>query len=277
MASITTLKTSQLDLLARRLRRHAMVMVGRAGSSHIASCLSVADILAVLYGAILKLDPEWPDWPARDRLIMSKGHAAAILYAALAEVGFIAGDRLGQFCAEGTSLAGHVSHRGVPGVEVSTGSLGHGLPLGAGMALAASRDRMPSRTFVVMSDGELDEGSNWEAILFSAHHRLENLVTVIDYNKLQSLGPVDRTIGLEPMRSKFQAFGWAAIELDGHDTEKLQRTLLSLPLEPGRPSAVIAHTVKGKGVSFMEDTVLWHYRSPTGHELTAALHELDSR
>jgi transketolase len=237
--------------------------------------LSVADVLAVLYGAVLRLDPTSPSWKERDRLIMSKGHAAAVLYAALANAGFFSRERLLEFGQDGSYMAGHVSHYDMAGVEASTGSLGHGLPIGTGMALAARWADSPSRIFVMMSDGELDEGSNWEAVLFAAHHELDNLVAIVDFNKIQSLDRIEQTLRLEPLAAKFRSFGWCAVEVDGHDVGQLWRALTPAPLVPCLPTVVIAHTTKGKGVSFMEDSVLWHYRSPTGDEVSRALEELE--
>ncbi len=251
-------------------------MISRAKTSHTGSCLSVADILAVLYGSVLRFDKKTPGRPNRDRLIMSKGHAAAVIYAAVAEAGLMPVERLDEYARNGGQLYGHVTHVGVPGVEMSSGSLGHGLPVGTGMALVGKRDMQPWRVFVVMSDGECDEGSNWEAILFAGHHGLDNLTVLIDYNKIQSLDWVDRTIGLEPFAEKFRAFGWAVREVDGHDVTAVRHALESVPFEPGRPNAVIAHTVKGKGVSWMEGKVLWHYRSPNPEELERALAELEA-
>lgn len=264
-----------LRALARRLRSHSLRMISAAKTSHIGSCLSVADILAVLYGSVLHVDPKRPQWADRDRLIMSKGHAAAILYAAMAEAGFIPVEELGEYARNGGQLYGHATHWGVPGVEMSSGSLGHGLPVGTGMALTAKRGGAGWRVFVVMSDGECDEGSNWEAILFAGHHRLDNLNIVLDYNKIQSLDFVEKTLRLEPLADKFRAFGWAVREVDGHDVHLLRDTLEALPLEAGKPSAIIAHTVKGKGVSWMEGKVLWHYRPPTPDELVTALAEVE--
>lgn len=266
----------ELRALARRLRSHSLRMISQAKTSHIGSCLSVADILAVLYGSVLRIDPKRPDWPDRDRLIMSKGHAAAVLYAAVAEAGFIPTEELGEYTRNGGQLYGHATHWGVPGIEMSSGSLGHGLPVGAGMALAGKRGRATWRVFVVMSDGEFDEGSNWEAILFAGHHQLDNLTVVIDYNKIQSLDFVDKTLRLEPLADKFRAFGWAAREVDGHNVEELRAAFSAVPLESGKPSAIIAHTVKGKGVSWMEGKVLWHYRPPTPEELVTALAEVEA-
>ena len=264
----------ELRALARKLRSHSLRMISQAKTSHIGSCLSVADILAVLYGRILRVDPKRPAWPSRDRLIVSKGHAAAIVYAAVAEAGFMPVERLAEFARNGGQLYGHVTHGGVPGIEMSSGSLGHGLPVGTGMALTGKRAGEPWRVFVVMSDGELDEGSNWEAMLFGCHHRLDNLTIIIDYNKIQSLDWVDKTLRLEPLADKFRAFGWSVREVDGHDVKELSSALGTLPLEGGKPNAIIAHTVKGKGVSWMEGKVLWHYKQPTPDELITALAEV---
>jgi transketolase len=264
----------ELRALARRLRIHAVRMISAAKTSHIGSCLSMADILAVLYGEVLRFDPQRPQWPDRDRLIVSKGHAAAITYAAVAEAGLMPIERLAEFGQSGSQLWGHVTHVGVPGIEFSSGSLGHGLPASVGMALVAKRDQLPWRVFTLMSDGECDEGSNWEAVLFAAHHRLDNLTAIIDYNHIQSLDTVENTLRLEPLADKFRAFGWSAVEVDGHDVAALSKSLRALPASQGRPTMVIAHTIKGKGVSFMEGQVLWHYRPPAGDELAAALREL---
>jgi len=260
--------------LARRIRCHALRMVHHARASHIGSCLSCADLLAVLYHEILRVDPCRPDWPERDRFILSKGHAAAALYAALAERGFFPVARLGTFGDDGTQLATHVARHGVPGVDFATGSLGHGLPVGAGMALASRRDGRPCRAFVLLSDGECDEGSTWEAALFAAHHCLDNLVAIIDYNKIQSFGRVTEVLGLEPLADKWRSFGWVVRELDGHDHVRIRGELRAVPFTPGRPSVLVAHTIKGKGVSFMEDQLLWHYRSPDDAQLATALAEL---
>lgn len=260
--------------LANRIRLHALRMTSGGGSSHIGSVFSMADILAVLYGKILRVDPANPQWNDRDRFILSKGHAGAGVYAALAERGFFPIDKLASHYRDGSNLSGHVSHKGVPGVELSTGSLGHGLPVGTGMAYAGMLDRASHRVFVLLSDGECDEGSNWEAILFAAHHRLDALVVIVDYNKVQSLKSVADTLGLEPFADKWRSFGWSVAEVDGHDHEQLRRVLSSLPLEAGKPTCVIAHTTKGKGVSFMEHSVLWHYRTAKGDEFAAAEKEL---
>jgi transketolase len=260
--------------LAREIRRHALRMTSTGGSSHIGSVLSMADIIAVLYGAVLSVDPAQPAWPERDRFILSKGHAGAGVYAALALRGFFPESKLATHYQDGSHLSGHVSHKGIPGVEFSTGSLGHGLPVAGGMALAGKLDGAKHRVFCVLSDGECDEGSNWEAILFAGHHRLHNLVAVVDFNKIQSLKPVAETMALEPFADKWRAFGWNVIEVDGHDHDALVKALDVRGVPGDTPTVVLAHTVKGKGVSFMEHSVLWHYRTAKGAEFDAALDEL---
>jgi transketolase len=272
-ASSPRLRANESAVLARAIRRHCLRMVHRARASHVGSCLSIADILAVLYGEAMKVDPAQPAWPARDRFVLSKGHAAAALYAVLAERGFIPREWLAHYCEDGGKLAGHVVHKGVPGVELSTGSLGHGLSVGAGMALAGSRGPERYRAFVLLSDGECDEGSVWEAALFAGHHRLDNLVAIVDHNAIQSFGRVSEVLELEPFADKWRAFGWDVREVDGHDVEALSAALGGPG--SGRPRLLLAHTLKGKGVSFMEDELIWHYRSPNAEELERALAELE--
>lgn len=261
--------------LARRIRRHAVEMTHLGKSSHVGSVLSMADIMAVLYGSVMRLDPAQPRWTGRDRFILSKGHAGAGVYAALAERGFFPVAKLRTHCQDGSDLSGHVSHKGIAGVEFSTGSLGHGLSVAVGMAKAAQLDQAEHRVFCVLSDGECDEGSNWEAALFAAHHRLQQLTAVIDYNKIQSLAPVAHTLGLEPFADKWRSFGWDVREVDGHDHAALTAALMPRPADMQQPLCVLAHTTKGKGVSFMENSVLWHYRTPQGEEYLAACRELD--
>lgn len=265
--------TTDSIILARDIRAHVLRMVHRANASHVGSCFSIADIVAVLYGGELRVRPGEPRWPDRDRFILSKGHAGATIYAALALRGFIPEADLTQYGRDGSSLMAHVSHS-VPGVDFSTGSLGHGLPFAVGKALAATRLGARWRTFAILSDGEMDEGSNWEALMFAAHHQLDRLIAVIDYNKLQSLTSIARTLGLEPLVAKLEAFGWAVRELDGHDHSALRSALSTAPWVPGKPSVIVAHTTKGKGVSFMEGKVEWHYRSPNAEQLAQALDEL---
>jgi transketolase len=265
---------TDLRALAARIRLRTLSMVQRAGSSHVGANFSMVELLAVLYGRVLRVDPGRPDWAERDRFILSKGHACAALYVALAERGFFPHSWLDDFCQNGSRLAGHATHSGVPGVEVSTGSLGHGLSIGVGMAFAARLDGRSHRTVVLLSDGECDEGSTWEAALFGGHHHLAHLVAIVDYNKIQSLGSTEEVLELAPFADKWRAFGWAVAEIDGHDTAAIEQTLAGVPIQPERPTCVIAHTVKGKGVSFMEGALLWHYRSPQGEEFEAARREL---
>ena len=259
--------------LARQIRLQALRMVARANASHIGSALSMTDIVATLYGAVLNVDPTDPGHADRDRFLLSKGHACVAVYAALAETGFFARELLEGYGTDLSPFMAHISHR-IPGVEFSTGALGHGLPFGVGKALAAQRRGHRWRTFVLLSDGELGEGSNWEAMLFAAHHRLDRLTAIVDYNKLQSLGTVDQTLRLEPLADKFSSFGWAVRGVDGHDHAALLDALDRQPWLPGKPQMLVAHTVKGKGVSFMENQLSWHYKSPSPEQLANALKEL---
>lgn len=261
-------------ILSHRIREHAVRMTSRGKSSHIGSILSMADILGTLYACVLNVFPDRPDHPERDRLILSKGHGGAGIYAALAERGFFDTELLKDHYQNGSIFSGHVSHKGVPGVDLSTGSLGHGLGVATGMALAAKRSGANWRVFVVKSDGECDEGAVWEAAMFAGHHRLDNLVALIDYNKIQSLASVAETLALEPFADKWRAFQWDVHEVDGHDHIAIEAAAAAGADTSGRPRVIICHTTKGKGVSFMENAVLWHYRSAQGDELDAALAEL---
>lgn len=245
-------------------------MVARADASHIGSALSITDIVAVLYSGALRVDPAEPRMPGRDRFILSKGHACVAIYAALAETGFFPRELLKSYGTDQSPLMAHISHK-VPGAEFSAGALGHGLSFGTGKALAAARRGFDWRTVVLMSDGEMAEGSNWEAMMFAAHHRLDRLTAIIDYNKLQSLGTVADTLGLEPLAAKLTAFGWTVREVDGHDHAALATVLSPTRWEAGKPQALIAHTTKGKGVGFMENRVEWHYKSPNPEQLAEAL------
>ena len=264
--------------LAWLIRRNGLEMTHLSRGSHIGSVLSVAEIIAVLYARVLNVDPKEPKKPDRDRLILSKGHAGSAVYAALAETGFFPVEQLKTHYANGSILSGHVSHKGVPGVEVSTGSLGHGLGVGTGMALGAKMDGAQWRTYVVLGDGECDEGSVWEAALQAAQYKLDRLIAVVDYNHMQSLATVDETLRLEPFEQKWKDFGWNAISVDGHDTDALLKAFDWAKENAGsrKPSVILAHTVKGKGISFMENNILWHYRTPQGEEYDAALKELEA-
>jgi transketolase len=265
-------KVISTEVMARAIRKNALQMVYRAKASHIGSALSIADILAVLYGQVMQHDPSKPLDQKRDRFILSKGHACVAVYAALAEVGYISHEDLLSYGQDFSPLMNHISHK-VPGVEFSTGALGHGLPFGVGKALAARSRREDWTTYVLLGDGEMDEGSNWEALMFASHHRLSNLVAIIDCNNLQSLTTVTETLSLEPLAEKLLAFGCEVLEINGHDHASLIKTLSYSSKK--KPRAVIARTTKGKGVSFMENQVDWHYRNPDDKQLACALKELE--
>lgn len=271
---INSRRTIPSAVLAHRVRQHVVRMTSRGRSSHVGSALSCADILAVLYADVLQVDSADPALPERDRFILSKGHAGAAVYAVLAESGFFPADWLHEHYQDGSRMSGHVSHKGIPGVELSTGSLGHGLSVMAGMAYAAKLEGAAWRSVCLLSEGDCDEGSTWEAALFAGHHRLRNATAIVDYNKIQSLGSVSDTLELEPFGDKWRAFGWDTSEVDGHNHQELKD---ALGRRSSRPHVVIAHTTKGKGVSFMENSVLWHYRTPQGEELEAALKELQDQ
>lgn len=259
--------------LAAGIRRDVLKMVHSAKASHVGSCFSIADMLAVLYSHVMNVDPEDPENPDRDRLIVSKGHAAAAIYAVLANRGFFPHEWLDEYSVNGSLLTGHVSHA-VPGVELSTGSLGHGLSVGAGLALGARIQRAAWRSFVILSDGECDEGSIWEAAMFAGHHQLANLVALVDYNKIQSFGRVEEVLRLEPFADKWNSFGWQVTEVDGHDHVALATALADT--ESDKPNLLLCHTVKGRGVSFMEDRLEWHYKSPNDEQLAQAIEEIGS-
>ena len=264
----------EIKELAKRIRLNVVRMSNRARSGHLGSALSIVDIIAVLYGKIMNYDVKDPKSKTRDRFILSKGHAGSAVYAALAEMGFISKELLDSHYEDGSLLSGHVSHIGIPGVEISTGSLGHGLGIGIGFALNAKLKKMKYKVFVVMSDGECDEGSNWESALFASHHKLNNLVAIIDYNKIQCIGRIHEVLSLEPLAKKWKSFNWNVFEIDGHSIEQLVNILENLP-DNGKPNILIAHTIKGKGVSFMEDKIVWHYRWPRETELIKAEDEIN--
>ena len=260
-------------VLAWLIRRNGLEMSHISRGSHIGSVFSAAEIIAVLYTGVLNVDPSDPKKPDRDRMILSKGHAGSAVYAALAETGFFPVEQLKTHYGNGSILSGHVSHKGIPGVEVSTGSLGHGLGIGTGMALGAKMDGETWRTWVVLGDGECDEGSVWEAALQAAQFGLDRLCAIVDYNHMQSLFTVEETLKLEPFEQKWKDFGWNAESVDGHDVRALRAACERAKANAGsgKPSVILAHTVKGKGVSFMENDILWHYRTPQGEEYEAAL------
>jgi len=265
---------AEVDTVARRVRGKLVEISHKAGTPHLGSALSCVDILVAAYWGTLAVDAKHPYDCQRDRLILSKGHAATALYTILAYRGFIPLELLDSFAEPGSCLAEQPSPACVPGVEVATGSLGHGLPLGLGMALAGRIQGLTYRVFVVMSDGECNEGSVWEAALLASAHRLENVVVIIDYNKWQATGRSNEIMALNPLKQKWEAFGWSAYETDGHDLNLLVDVLRNVPDGTGRPVAIVAHTVKGKGVSFMEDDNNWHYRIPNADELGRAKREL---
>jgi transketolase len=265
-------RAGRLKHEANRIRRSVVEMIGRAGLGHIGGDLSTTDILATLFFAVLRVDPAMPAAPDRDRFILSKGHCAAALYSTLALRGFLPVEALSTFMQPLSALNGHPNRRKVPGVEANTGPLGHGLPIGVGSAIAAKLARTPSRTFVVLGDGELQEGSNWEAAMCAGHRRLDNLTAIVDRNRLQQGARTEETNRLEPLAERWRAFGWETVECDGHDHAALYDTFVT-PSD-GRPRCVIARTIKGKGISFIEDRVEWHHKVPSREQIELALKEL---
>jgi len=264
---------TEFERIAKRVRKQILIMSSTAKAPHVASALSCVEILVALYFKVANVWPERPDAPERDRILLSKGHGCTALYACLAERGFFPVSRLAAYANDGSSMGLHPVRGALPGVEASTGSLGHGLGLGIGMAVAARMDRTGARVFTVLSDGECNEGSVWEAALWAPAHNLDNLVAVIDFNKLQATGRSTELTCLSPLPAKWEAFGWDVSEIDGHDLRAVTEALESPP--DRKPRAVIAHTVKGKGVSFMEDETEWHYSPPSPNELERALAELE--
>jgi transketolase len=263
---------STLDDMATDVRRSIVTMIDRAQLGHIGGDLSVTDILVTLFGAVLLVDPQVPQAPGRDRFVLSKGHCAGALYATLARCGFFPVAELETFMAPLSSLNGHPDRKKVPGVETNTGPLGHGFPVAVGIALAARLQGASWRTFVVLGDGELQEGSNWEAAMTAAHYDLASLTAIVDRNRLQQGDRTEETKRLEPLADKWTSFGWEVREVDGHDHTALWEAFA--PSSSGRPVVVIAHTVKGKGVSFIEDRVEWHHKVPDAQQVQAALQEL---
>ena len=265
----------QLAQSARALRRRCLQMVYDAKLGHPGGDLSAADILTVLYGAILRFDPAHPHWPDRDRFILSKGHISASFYAALAMAGFFPEVKLSEYMKPLSQLNGHPDRNKLPGVEANTGPLGHGMPVAVGMALAGKLDEAAWRVFVLTGDGELQEGSNWEAAMTAGHHKLENLTVIVDRNRLQQGDGTETTNALEPLADKWRAFGFAVEEVDGHDHAALMGLLRRVPIHRGRPTCVIANTTKGKGVSFMENKAVWHHKIPNPIEFESACKELE--
>jgi transketolase len=275
MPGTTDQALATMRAAAQDIRREAVLMSHRSRAAHLGSAMSCADILAAAYWGVLRIDPKAPGDPDRDRFILSKGHAASALFAALALKGFFPVSVLKDYAQPACHLEEHPTPNAAPGVEAATGSLGHGLPIGAGMALGARIAGRPTRVFVLMSDGEQNEGSVWEAAMFVGGQKLTNLCAVIDFNRWQATGRSCEVLALEPLADKWRAFGWSVVEVDGHDVGALVRAMSGLPDPSGKPLAIVAHTVKGKGVSFMEDDNNWHYRIPNEDELARALAELE--
>jgi transketolase len=265
---------SELEGIARKLRRHVIDMISTAGSGHPGGSLSAADIVTALYFDIMKHDPADPHWPDRDRFILSKGHAAPVLYAALAECGYFPLDWLTTLRKTGTCLQGHTDSLLTPGVDVSAGSLGQGLSIGIGMALAARLDNREYRTYVLLGDGECDEGQVWEAAMFAPNYKLDNLTAIVDFNTLQLDGFTRDIMNLEPFTAKWAAFKWEVIEINGHDMQQLIDAMRQAATVKGKPTVIVAHTIKGKGVSFMENNVDFHGKAPDKSETEIALREL---
>ncbi len=265
----------ELEKKIKQLRKVIFGTICKGGGGHIPGSLSIVEILAVLYEKVLNINPKNLYDPERDRFILSKGHSGVALYAVLADKGFFPKDELKRFGRRGSILGGHPDMHKVPGVEASTGSLGHGFPFALGMALAGKLDYKQYRVFVILGDGECQEGSIWEAAMFAPQHKLDNLIAIIDYNKIQAMDRLDMIVGLEPLAGKWKAFGWEVREVDGHDIAKLEKIFSEVPFSVGKPSLIIAHTIKGKGVSFMEDVPIWHYRLPDQEEMKIACKDLN--
>jgi transketolase len=268
------METIDCKKIAQEVRKEVLKMHFLSNQSHIGSALSCSDILAVLYFKIMNIDSKKPFIDNRDRFILSKSHAVSALYATLALKGFFSKDILKTYCQDGTKLPGHATRGTIAGIEASTGALGHGLPMGAGMAFAGKRDNKKHRVFVLISDGECDEGSTWEAALFAGHHKLDNLTVIVDRNRIQAFGKTEEVLNLEPLKDKWASFGWQTKEVDGHNPSEIEKSLSSLPIQKDKPSVIIANTTKGKGISFMENKVEWHYKSPNKEEYNLAAREL---
>jgi|TARA_B100002003_G_scaffold82603_1_gene77155 transketolase len=264
-----------LEEKAKEIRRLIFKTICDGGGGHIAASLSIVEILTVLYyGNILRIDPENPTDPERDRFILSKGHACVTLYAVLADKGFFNKEHLATFGSSKAILGGHPDMHKIPGVEATTGALGHGFPFGVGMALAGKLDKKNYKIFVVLGDGECQEGSIWEAAMFAPHHKLDNLTAIIDFNKIQAMDYLDNIVSLGAIVDKWKAFGWEVTEVCGHDISQLQSVFEKLPFSTEKPSLIIADTIKGKGISFMEHSPIWHYRMHNDEEMKIACDEL---
>lgn len=267
-------KIENLQERAKAIRRHIITMLGEAGSGHPGGSLSAADIISVLYFDTMKLDPEKPDWAGRDRFVLSKGHAAPVLYAALAEKGYLPVEELKTLRKLGSRLQGHPDMKKLPGVEMSTGSLGQGFSTALGMALGLRLDGGDQRVYALLGDGEVQEGQIWEAAMAAGHFKLDNLTAFLDYNNLQIDGPCDVVMNVAPLPEKWRAFNWHVIEIDGHDIAQILQALEEAQATKGKPTMIIAKTLKGKGVSFMENQVGWHGNAPKPEQVEQALGEL---
>ena len=265
----------ELEKIASGLRLEILDMAIRAKGGHIGGAFSVIDTLTVLYMNILNHDPQNPSWESRDRLLFSKGHSCLALYTVLAECGYFKKQLLEKYAVDEGAFAGHPEREFIPGVEITAGSLGHGHSLGVGMALAGKIDSKDYRVFVVSSDGELNEGSTWEAIMSASQYNLDNLTIIIDYNKYISLGTINSIMNIDPLKKRFESFGWAVNEIDGHNMGEIVSSLEKIPYNKDKPSAIIANTIKGKGVSFMENVPMWHFRAPSPEEAILARKELE--
>ena len=265
---------NELETIAKRVRLHTIKMIYHAGSGHPGGSLSCADILTALYFHVMKHDPKRPDWSDRDRFVLSKGHAAPALYAVLAEAGYFPVDELSSLRKMGSRLQGHPCMHKTPGVEMSTGSLGHGLAAGNGMALAAKLDRKLYRMYVVVGDGEMDVGETWEAAMLASHYKLDNITVYLDRNKLQLDGPTETIMSLEPLSDKWKAFGWHVIEINGHNMKEIIHATNEAKGVKGKLTIIICHTIKGKGVSYMEGSLQFHGKAPNKQEYEQALKEL---
>jgi len=268
------LSVPDLEKMAKQLRRHVITMIATAGSGHPGGSLSAADIVTALYFKVMRHDPNNLQWPDRDRFILSKGHAAPILYAALAECGYFPVEELSTLRKLGSRLQGHTDRTLTPGVEMSAGSLGQGLSYGIGIALAGKLDKRDYHVYVLLGDGECEEGQIWEAAMLAPHFQTDNLTAIVDHNGLQLDGRCCDIMGIEPLADKWRAFNWHVIEIDGHDIKQVLQALKEAREIKGKPTAIIAHTVKGKGVSFMENNVDFHGKAPNAQQTEQALKEL---
>lgn len=257
-------------------RKKILKYIYNAKAGHTGGSLSIVDILNVLYNNVMNVSPENFNSKTRDMFIQSKGHSVEALYVVLADKGFFPEEDLLSLCKYNSPYIGHPT-KSIPGIEQNTGGLGHGLPICAGAALAAKRDNSAVKVFTILGDGEMAEGSNWEAMMFAAHYKLDNLCAILDYNKLQITSSNADVMGLEPIDKKLEAFGWAVAHVDGHNLEELSQTLNSLPLESGKPTFIIAHTIKGKGISYMENVLKWHHGVPSKEQYDLAMEELDNQ